>query len=185
MSIVRVLWHVVFKLLFVDGDKFGLKKAKSNDTINPMVIDITKSFVEKNSVGGRVVFERNYDKRTHPEEIKIAEWLEQSFGGNVVLLPEIKAKNIRTPDCIWDGRDWEFKTISSDKYGTIDSRIHKAYKQISDNLGGMVLDFTDSPLALDEAVEMVNRSLATRGKDNFLVIVKKNDRFNVLKITKE
>ena len=174
-----------WKKRFVDVDNSGLQNETVNDTINPMVIDITKAFIENSSAGGRIVFEGNYDKRTHSEEIKTAEWLQQSFGGNVVLLSEVKAKDIKTHDCIWDGKDWEFKTVASDKFTTIDSRIRKAYAQISDNRGGIVLDFTDSSLTLDEAVEMVKKSSARRMKGGGKIIVKKGERFKVFNIPKE
>ena len=61
-----------------DGYKSELQKVNKNDTINPMVIDITKTFRERSSSGGRVVFEGNYDKRTHTNEIETA----VSVGGN-------------------------------------------------------------------------------------------------------
>ena len=150
-----------------------------------MITDITKNYAQQKDIGGRIIFEGNYDKRTHSDEIAIANWLKSSFGGNVVLLSEIKATDSKTPDCVWDGRNWEFKTVASDKFTTIDCRIRKAYAQISDNRGGIVLDFTDSSLTFDEAVKMVKKSATRRMKGGGEIIVKKGGSFKVLKITKE
>lgn len=170
---------------FLEGNKLGLEEVVGNNTTANTVTDITKDFAERHNLGGKVIFEGNYDKRTHPEEIALAEWLKSSFGGDIVLLSEVKAKGVKNPDCLWDNLNWEYKTISSDKYGTIDKRIHKAYVQIESNPGGMVFDFTDSELLLEGATQMVERSLKQRGKNNFEVIIKKGDKYKVLKITKK
>ena len=153
-----------------------------DDSLSDLLDDIEKpidSSIPQFSVGGSV-----FDTRD-PEEIALAEWLKSSFGGDIVLLSEVKAKGVKNPDCLWDNLNWEYKTISSDKYGTIDKRIHKAYVQIESNPGGMVFDFTDSELLLEGATQMVERSLKQRGKNNFEVIIKKGDKYKVLKITKK
>lgn len=164
----------------------GLKKASRNGTIHFMITDITKEFSERTKPkDGKIVFSGNYDRRTHAKEIEMAEWLMDEFGGNIILLAEVKRKGVKTPDCIWKHKNWGFKDIYSDKYGTIDKRIHKAYLQIESNPGGMVLDFTNGKLSLGEAVAIVRKSLQQRGKDNFKVIIKKSGEYKVFKITKE
>lgn len=151
-----------------------------------MIKDITKQFTDAaNPNCGNVVFADRYDTRVHSDEIELAEWLNGVFGGNITLLTEIKRKGVTTPDCIWNNKEWEFKKILSDKYGTIDKRIHIAYGQIENHPGGMVLDFTDSALTLENAAKMVEKSLKQRGKDTFNVIVKDGNDYKVFRTIKE
>lgn len=81
--------------------------------------------------------------------------------------------NMRTPDFLWNSSRWELKTIESEKYGTIDKRIRKAYSQVRDNPGGIILDFSKSALSLEEAKELALKSAVNRAKGISDIIIKK------------
>lgn len=46
-------------------------------------------------------------------ELEIAEWLENTFGGEIFMLPRINIpKGIKTADYLWNGEYWDLKTPS-------------------------------------------------------------------------
>ena len=132
-----------------------------------------------------MICESGYDSVKHKEEIAMAEWLSKRFGGDVVLLAESNAEGVRTPDFLWNKSRWELKTIESEKYGTIDKRIRKAYSQVRDNLGGIILDFSKSALSLEEAKELVLKSAVNRAKGISDIIIKKEEQFKVVRLEKK
>ena len=150
------------------------------------IIDITTEYSKKTSnSSGSITFENNYEYDSHQEEIETAKWLVSSFGGNIVLLKESTKQKEEKPDYLWDNKYWERKGINSLKQNTIDLRIRKAYSQIFEKRGGMILDFSQSIMNLEQAVKSVKKSVLNRAKGNSIIIIKKNKSFTVLKIIKK
>ena len=150
------------------------------------IIDITTEYSRKlNTNIGSIMFENNYDYDSHQEEIETAKWLVSSFGGNIVLLKESTKQKEEKPDYLWDNKYWERKGIYSSKQNTIDSRIRKAYSQIYEKRGGMILDFSQSILSLEQALKSVKNCVLNRAKGDSIIIIKKNKNFVVLKIIKK
>lgn len=156
------------------------------------VTDVTKEYAEKAKMqDAQISYEDGYRQTKHKNEIHAAEWLMETFGGNIILLRENKEYGMKTPDFFWCGATWELKDISSDKYRTIDRRIQKACEQIRDNLihgkrGGIMLDFTESRLAMERIVKYAIQSAemrATRGTTD--IIIKKSAEYIVLRIKRE
>ena len=69
----------------------------------------------------------NGDKRNHDE--KYAAELLVKFGHDVLFLNADKRKGVHTPDCYWNGKHWEIKTIHKNSYNTIETAIKSARKQ--------------------------------------------------------
>ncbi len=156
------------------------------------VTDVTQEYADKAKAhGAEIIYEDGYRRTAHKNEIHAAEWLRETFGGNIALLRENKEYGMKTPDFLWCGATWELKDISSDKYRTIDRRIQKACEQIRENLiqgkrGGIMLDFTESRLAMETIKKYVIQSAemrATRGTTD--VIIKKGMEYSVLRIKRE
>ena len=156
------------------------------------VTDVTQEYANKaKEQDARIIYEEGYRQKSHIDEIHAAEWLVETFGGNITLLRENKEYGMKTPDFLWCGATWELKDISSDKYRTVDRRIQKACEQIRENLiqgkrGGIVLDFTESKLAMESIKEYVVKSAAmrtTRGTTD--MIIKKGAQYAVLRIKRE
>ena len=57
-------------------------------------------------------------------------------------------------------------------------------KQIGERPGGMIMDFTNSDLQLQEAIKVVGRMADKRAKNQVLIIIKKQEEYYVIK-TKE
>ena len=144
---------------------WGSNEAEGTGQFMTQIVDVTKEYSEESKPGsGRVIFEDGYEQKWHKEEIAIAEWLNSIFGGDVILLKENTVYGMKTPDYLWRGVPWEHKGLSTQNINTIDGRIRKAYAQIEGNGGGIVLDFTDSVLTLEQAVESALKSLSKRAR---------------------
>ena len=52
-------------------------------------------------------------------------------GGDIKLLKESKEQGSKTPDFLWNGRNWELKGVTT--LNSIDRAIREAAKQIQDN----------------------------------------------------
>lgn len=155
------------------------------------ITDVTQEYADKAKPGsGVLIYEAEYRKKTHENEIRAAEWLIETFGGDVTLLREHKIYGIKTPDFLWRGATWELKGFSSDKYGTIDKTIQKACKQICGNTswkksGGIILDFTGNRLPMERIKKYVCKSIEGRALGIMDVIIKKGAEYMLLRIKKE
>lgn len=86
---------------------------------------------------GKVRYENGYRSKTHKEEINVANQIRELFGGKIVLLKESQTPGMQMPDMLWKGKQWEIKSISTEK--AADSALRKAIKQIHGNQGGVIL----------------------------------------------
>ena len=150
------------------------------------IIDITTEYSRKHNTNiGSIMFENNYDYDSHQEEIETAKWLVSSFGGNIVLLKESTKQKEEKPDYLWDNKYWERKGINSSKFNTIDIRIRKAFSQINEKKGGLILDFKNSDLTIEQAKRKVISCASKRFRGNVEIIIKKNQNYIVLNIIKK
>ena len=103
---------------------------------------------------GTVKYDDGYRISHHAEEIKTAQWLHENLGGDIVLLSESEEKHQKSPDFLWNNKQWELKSITTVKAS--DSALRSAVKQISENPGGIILDCGTNKItgsALKDAVE--------------------------------
>ena len=55
--------------------------------------DVTNEYINSTTpMKGRILYENGYNYGCHNEEVKIAEWLYNNFGGNIILLSEKKGR---------------------------------------------------------------------------------------------
>lgn len=127
--------------------------------------DVTKKYIDSAKPRmGKVRYENGYRIKGHKTEIEVANQLRDQFGGKFVLLKEANAQGIKTPDYLWQGKQWELKSISTAK--AADMAIRKATKQIAKTPGGVVLQCTGS-INTDELIRIVDdravRSVVSTG----------------------
>lgn len=104
-----------------------------------MPSDVTKEYLETATPGkGTITYDDGYKIGRHHTEITMAEWLRDTFGGDIRLLKESSEKNQETPDYIWRDKLWELKGAHS--VSGADKRFQHAIKQIQDNPGGFILN---------------------------------------------
>ena len=113
-------------------------------------IDVTNEYLnsKKKSVGN-ISYEDNYNMKNHTEEIDMALWIHNSFGGDIKLLIESNGCfGVKSSDYEWNNKYWELKSLSSEK--SIDSALRKAISQIYTNPGGVILDFGKNKIDLQK-----------------------------------
>lgn len=104
--------------------------------------DVTKKYIDSAKPRmGKVRYENGYRSKTHKEEINVANQIRELFGGKIVLLKESQTLGMQMPDMLWKGKQWEIKSISTEK--AADSALRKAIKQIHGNQGGVIFDVAD------------------------------------------
>lgn len=111
---------------------------------------------------GEITYDDGYETGKHAKEKGIAQWLNDTFGGNIRLLKESTEKGVKTADCVWLDKLWEYKTAVS--INAADKRLQDGIKQIKDNPGGIVFDLLNE---LD--IDALERQLSSRFLRNVYV----------------
>ena len=138
--------------------------------------DVTQEYLDKATLGkGILQIDSGVDTEKNAEDIKIAEWLKQSFGGDIRVVKDSNKYKEGTPDYIWNGLKWELKSPSSKN--AIDKRMQKAGHQLGENGGGMVIDISSArALTTQEAIDYIVEKLPKRAKGNTDLIIVKDKR---------
>lgn len=132
--------------------------------------DVTKEYMEAATPGrGTVTYEDGYVVKTHRNEIKMADWLHRTFGGDIRLLKESKEPGGKTPDFRWNGRGWELKGVSSKN--SVDRAVREAAKQIEACPGGIILDASSSELAVDVIENVIGDRIRRIALDSVDVMI--------------
>ena len=97
------------------------------------VTDLYKDNAKPNK--GSIKFDEGYRKNKRQDEVKTAEWLLANFGGDFVLVDELHRQDIKSPDYLWNGKNWDLKTITTEK--AADSALRYGIKQVAGNIGGV------------------------------------------------
>lgn len=141
--------------------------------------DVTEEYLRTATPGhGAVTYGDGYKTKGHQDEIKIARWLYQTFGGDIRLLPEAIDRGIKMPDYLWNGKKWELK--GSHSISGADKRLQYAIKQIKDNPGGVILDILADVDMQKLERQILGRFLRSEGIDTLDVMLVKKE--NLLKI---
>lgn len=123
-------------------------------------------------------------KDKHPEEWEFEKWIHETFGGDIYRLEEIYETNRLNPDYKWNGKLWDLKSPMSENYNTIDKRIKHGLEQIGENYGGLMVDYSNSTLDYETAREYTIKIIANKASKTTDVIIKKGNRFEVIRIIK-
>lgn len=119
-------------------------------------VDVTQKYLDSAVPGqGSITYETGYRTKKHPNEIRIANWLHRTFGGNIQLLKEAENDSVKRSDFLWNGALWELKGAHS--INAADKRLQYAIKQIKDNPGGVILDILE-----DVDMEALEQQLTRR-----------------------
>ena len=114
------------------------------------------------------------------KEKEVAIWLENTFGGEIYMLPRInKPDGIQTADYLFRGEYWDLKKITGKGKNTLDSAINKKKRQ-SNNF---IFDISNSEITL-EAIDKQLSSIYENKYRKWIdkIIVKQNN--NVIVINK-
>lgn len=132
-------------------------------------VNVTGEYRNTTAAGkGEIKLDAGYSIKNHEEEIKIAQFLHDKIGGEIVLLKE---SEVERPDYLWRGKMWELKMPTTVK--AVDSAVRKAMSQISENPGGIILNFNMASLDV-EGIEQKIESRMRRGHGDIDVMILHN-----------
>lgn len=158
---------------------------------NIFYVDITKNWTNNSTPNSHKVEDRQYFKKdgikyqvdgknvvldySNKEKV-IAEWLENTFGGELYMLPRINnPEGIQTADYLFRNEYWDLKTISGkSKQGL----YHSIYKKKTQS-NNFIFEIISSELSINELQKQIY-NLYNRKDTEFLqkIILKKgNDIF--------
>lgn len=171
-----------------------IQYAEKNEVINALntvsigkekntFLNVTDEYLSKAKPGvGNIIFDINYSKEDHKEEIDFANWIHNILGGNIKCLSESTINGQKMPDFIWQERQLELKGISSLK--SIDRQIHKAVKQIDDN-GIIAIDISGYTEDYNETIKEIEYRFPKRARgQNDLIIKNGNKIVEILRAKK-
>ena len=104
---------------------------------------------------GVITRDIDYKEKKHKEEINFADWLHNKYGGDIHIRQEHRDKEYC--DYIWRGKYWELKTPESQK-GT-NSALRKGYSQVSENTGGVMIDYGEHDIDLDFIMDAIEERM--------------------------
>ena len=137
-------------------------EAETSPTSGGM-LDVLEEYQRNAKPGaGTLTYGEGYRISHHAEEIKTAQWLHENLGGDIVLLAEDGGLYEKTPDFLWRGKGWELKTTTTEK--SADSALRNALKQILENPGGVILDYGDNEVSIQDIGKIVIRRLERQEK---------------------
>ncbi len=123
---------------------------------------------------GSITYDEGYNRTRHADEIKTAQWLHDILGGDIVLLQEAGGLFEKTPDFLWRQKGWELKSTTTEK--SADTALRSALKQISDNPGGVILNYFHHEVQIESVLEIVTRRLLRQEKCNADILIVLNGK---------
>lgn len=174
---------------YIDKEMVKIEQNKKSTINNVDYVDVTKEWLNNATPNNHKVEDRQYFEKDGVKyqidgkdvvldysikEKEVAEWLENTFGGEIYMLPRINnPQGIQTADYLFENEYWDLKEITGSGKHTLDSAIKKKKSQ-SNNF---IFDISNSKMTL----EMVSRQseLIYKSKDRKWIdkiIVKQNKK---------
>lgn len=151
----------------------AMKEAqKAGKTVPRRETDVTEEYTDTERKKGKVTYDKNLNPEKSKEEVKIARWLRDRFGGDVHIRRELyESEGIKYCDYIWRGKNWELKSPETLK--SPDRILETALAQIKKNPGGIILDYQSDEFDLERIVNGAKRRMENCGFDVDLMILHK------------
>ncbi len=106
---------------------------------------------------GTITYDEGYNRTRHAAEIKTAQWLHDTLGGDIVLLNEAQGYKILTPDYRWRGKLWDLKSVTTEK--AANSAVRHGLKQIQSAPGGVILNYGENSISLSELKNVLKKRM--------------------------
>lgn len=128
---------------------------------------------------GVITFDNGFVKNDNRDKITNAEWMINTFGGNIKLLNRSLTES--TADYEWNGKYWDLKTPKGTK--GIDKLVHHGLHQISHRPGGIVVDCSNKNIDIEQAISLAQRRLDRSGRNKKIRVIVKvgNEVRSILK----
>lgn len=144
------------------------RKVKQVEEYKSNGIDVTKQYIANASPGkGNIDIEQGYLKDERLDEIGMANWIHKTLGGDIVLKAELFGQ--KNPDYEWNGLLWDLKTTSTEK--AANSALKSGMKQIKENPGGIILNYGDKQIDIDELMKVIDRRMEWYPEESADIII--------------
>lgn len=174
---------LTFKQYEVDKIQFldVTKEWKENSTPNSNEIKLNdKVFVDNKTNKKYSVDNKHVIFKPSKNEMNVAEWLKNNFGGEIEINPRIsEPANVKVPDYYFRNKRFDLKEINGNGKNTIDTAI-KSKKEQADNF---ILDIKKSKLEDAEIIRQVEKVYNSKNREwvNTIIIKRNNDLIKVYK----
>lgn len=164
--------------------KAAKEKARAGGTVRRTETDVTSDYLKSATPGkGKLTYDKNLNTEKAAEEIKIARWLRDTFGGDIqVRQQQDESEGIKYCDYYWRGKNWELKSPERDK--SPETFIRTASKQIQRNPGGIILDYKSDDFNLERIINGARERMTTLGYDADLMILHKGKLQRIIRYKK-
>ena len=148
------------------------------------ILFVEKEYYSNISQSRNIIIPDSYNINNHQEEVSFANYIINKFGGTIELLPESN-RELR-PDFIWNGKLWDFKTVSTKS--SIDSQVRKGIKQILSNVGGLFLNIDRSNLKESSIISIIADRVSRENKRILksvdIILIKNGKVLNIIRYKK-
>ena len=132
--------------------------------------NITKSFMKKSTPNSRKIKDAEYfeDAKGNKyyvdgknvvldyseSEKNVANWLKETFGGEIYMLPRINIpEGIQTADYLFRGEKWDLKEIKSTGKNVLDNRVNGLKKQANN----FIFDISNTTISIKEIKNQIDK----------------------------
>ena len=87
-------------------------------------------------------------------EKNVANWLKETFGGEIYMLPRINIpEGIQTADYLFRGEKWDLKEIKSTGKNVLDNRVNGLKKQANN----FIFDISNTSISIKEIKNQIDK----------------------------
>lgn len=106
------------------------------------------------------------------KEKEVAVWLENTFGGEIYMLPRInKPDGIMTADYLYKGEYWDLKNIMGSGKRIIEDAIKKKNRQANN----FIFDISNSSISNIELIRQLKKIYSSRATEFVDMVIAKKD----------
>lgn len=147
--------------------------------------DVLAGYINKATPGqGLITYDFDYKIGKHKEEIRIADWLHDTFGGDIALLTESTVKGEKRADYLWNGKLWDLKSVTTEK--AANTALKRGLAQIKTNPGGIILDYGEIDFSMTQLQTVIDKRMQwlAEGSGADVMIVSRGKAVKILRYKK-
>ena len=167
---------------WVDKEEVEKRKEFSVSTISKYATDVTAEYYGTAQPGtGKITMEDGFNVNKRKDELNMAEFLHETFGGDIHLYVEID--NQLNPDYLWRDKMWDLKTPEK---VISESVIRHGLKQIKDNPGDLIFDFSKIGLNKEKVMNKLNARILRSSNSNIdIILIDEKKKIKVFRYKKQ
>ena len=167
---------------WVDKEEVEKRKEFSVSTISKYATDVTAEYYGTAQPGtGKITMEDGFNVNKRKDELNMAEFLHETFGGDIHLY--VEKDNQLNPDYLWRDKLWDLKTPEK---VISDSVIRHGLKQIKDNPGGLIFDFSKIGLNIEKVMDKLNARILRSSNSNIdIILIDEKKKIKVFRYKKQ